>query len=234
MTSVDHVVISVPDLQHAARQWQAAGLSPSFGGTHPWGTANAVVRGPGGAYLELITAGDQDSPIARRVRRSSGPLSWALSVDDIEQTRAALVARGFTPGPPAPSSRTTPDGDRLSWLLCDLADTPMHAFVPFLIQWTTPMPPGPTGGPVLTGVTLEVPSPTELSELLRACGLTDAKGPDGVRLTDGVVDVVLRDGPGRVSGLSVVLAEGPVGDVVLDGVTVRRAHALRAGPLSEV
>jgi hypothetical protein len=234
MTSVDHVVISVPDLDDATARWRVAGLAPSFGGTHPWGTANAVVRGPGHAYVELITAGEQDSPIADRVRRSPGPLSWALGVDDIERVRAGLLARGYTPGSPAPSSRSTPDGVRLSWLLCDVAETPMHAFVPFLIQWTTPMPPGPANGPVLTGITVEVPSPTELAAVLVACGLRQVGGHGGVHLTDGVVDVVLREGAGHVSELSVVLPDGPVGDARLDGVTVHRRTALRDGPLSDV
>lgn len=234
MTSVDHVVISVPELDAATGRWQAAGLAPTLGGTHPWGTSNAVVRGRGHAYVELITAGEQNSPIATRVRRSPGPLSWALAVDDIEETRAALVHRGYTPSPPAPSSRTTPSGDRLSWLLCDVAATPMHAFVPFLIQWTTPMPPGPAQGPVLTGITLGVPSPADLSALLTACGLRQVGGHGGVHLTDGVVDVLLREGRGRISELDVVLPDGPVGDVVLDGVRVHRRSALRDGPLSDV
>jgi hypothetical protein len=233
MTSVDHVVISVADLQAGVRRWQAAGLPPTFGGTHPWGTANAVVRGPGRAYLELISAGEAESAIATRVRDSPGPLSWALGVDDIEQARAALVERGYAPGPAAPSSRTTPSGDRLSWLLCDVAGSPMHAFVPFLIQWTTPMPPGPAQGPVLTSVTLAVPSPADLSAVLQVCGLTEAGGPAGRHLTDGVVDVVLRDGPGHVSELSVVLPDGPAGDVGLDGVTVHRKKARAASPLSD-
>jgi hypothetical protein len=232
MTRVDHIVVSVPDLPSAVARWHAAGLPPALGGRHPWGTTNALVRGPGRAYLELITADDGADPVAVRVRSAPGPLSWALAVDDIDQTRENLLARGYTPGPAARSSRTTPDGDRLSWLLCDVASTPMHAFVPFLIQWTTPMSPGPADGPVLTRVTLEVPSPTELSTVLQACGLATVDG--GLRLTDGVVDVVLRAGPGRVSELSVVLSDGPAGAVVLDGVTVHRGQALRAGPLSDV
>lgn len=230
MTSVDHVVISVADLQGAGRRWEAAGLPPVFGGTHPWGTANAVVRGPGRAYIELISAVGHEGAIATRVRLSPGPLSWALAVDDVEQTRAALVDRGYAPGPAVPSSRTTPSGDRLTWLLCDVAASPMHAFVPFLIQWTTPMPPGPVAGPVLTSVTLAVPSPADLSALLQACGLTQTGGPAGLHLTDGVVDVVLRDGPGHLSELSVVVPDGPSGDVLLDGVTVHRVRP--AGPLS--
>ena len=222
MTRVDHVVVSVTDLPSAVARWQAAGLPAALGGSHPWGTANALVRGPGRAYLELITADEGDDPIAVRVRSAPGPLSWALAVDDIDQMRESLLAAGYAPGPAAASSRTTPAGDRLSWRLADVGDGPMHAHLPFLIQWETPMPPGPADGPVLTRITLEVPSPAELSTVLRACGLTDSHEPGGLHLTDGVVDVVLREGPGRVAELSVVLADGPTGEVVLDGLTVHR------------
>jgi hypothetical protein len=230
MTSVDHIVVSVADLPSAVARWQTAGLPATLGGTHPWGTSNALVRGPGRAYLELITAGDGADPVAVRVRSAPGPLSWALAVDDIDETRENLLAHGYAPGPAVASSRTTPDGERLSWRLADVGEGPMHAYLPFLIQWETPMPPGPVDGPVLTGVTVEVPSPAELSAVLRACGLAGSDGPDDLHLTDGMVDVVLRDGPGRVSELEVALVDGPAGDVVLDGMTV---HRVRARPLSD-
>jgi hypothetical protein len=84
-----------------------------------------------------------------------------------------------------------------------------------------------------------VPSPTELSSVLLACGLDrvdDCEISDSalVPLTDGAVDVRLRPGPGRVAEIDVVLPGGPAGDVVVDGLTVHRTKALRPGPLSDV
>jgi hypothetical protein len=239
MTRVDHIVVSVTDLPSAVARWQAAGLPAALGGRHPWGTTNALVRGPGHPYLELITADEGADPIAVRVRSAPGPLSWALAVDDIDQTRENLLARGYAPGPAMVSSRTTPDGERLSWRLADVGEGPMHGHLPFLIEWETAMPPGPADGPVLTRVTLEVPSPTELSSVLLACGLdrvdgSEISGSESVHLTDGTVDVRLRPGLGRIAEIDVLLPGGPAGDVVVDGLTVHRTKALRPGPLSDV
>jgi hypothetical protein len=82
------------------------------------------------------------------------------------------------------------------------------------------MPPGPAEGPVLTGVTLEVPSPPELASLLVACGLRETSA--GARLTDGVVDVQLRPGRGRLAEIEVVLPSGPEGHLTVDGMRVHR------------
>jgi hypothetical protein len=76
MTRVDHIVVSVAELPSAIARWRTAGLPPTLGGRHPWGTSNALVRGPDRGYLELITADDGDDPVAIRVRTAPGPLSW--------------------------------------------------------------------------------------------------------------------------------------------------------------
>lgn len=223
MTRVDHVIVSVTDLPDAARRWTDAGLVAAFGGTHPWGTSNALVRGPDAAYLELIAAGDSEGTIATRVRQAPGPLSWALAVDDIERAHATLVSRGYSPAPIATGSRTTERGDTLTWRLCDVVEGPWHAFVPFLIQWDSPMQPGPADGPRLTGITVAVPSPDDVAAVLETSGLAQVEGRSGgILLSDGTVDVFLHKGRGRVSEVTFVLADGPTGDVVLDGLTVHR------------
>lgn len=224
MTRIDHLLVSVTDLDASMRRWADAGLPAQAGGAHPGGTFNALVRGPQRAYVELISAHDDaTTPAGRRVLSSPGPLSWALGVDDVAAVRQALVDHGRTPGPIQDGSRTTLGGETLTWQLCDVADHAMHEFVPFLIEWTHGMEPGPQTGPRLTSVTLEVPDPVGLGQLLQVCGLTVSdEAPGDVGLTDGVVDVVLRRGTGRLTEASITLPDGPLGDVVLDGLVIRR------------
>ncbi|NYE37787.1 hypothetical protein F4692_002920 [Nocardioides cavernae] len=167
----DHLVVAVDDLDEAAARWGAAGLPAVRGGAHPVGTENALVRGPGAAYVELIAAGrDESNPWLDRVRGARGPLSWAVAVDDMETAREALRAAGLDPAPAVPGSRRTPDGDVVEWVVCDVNDGPYGWALPFLIQWTTPMPPGPADGPVVEWVGLAPPDPEPVADLLLALG----------------------------------------------------------------
>ena len=167
----DHNVVAVEDLDDAAARWSAAGLPAVRGGAHPVGTVNALVRGPGPAYVELIAAGAEESnPWLDRVRSARGPISWAIAVDDIEAARTVLAAAGFAPGPAVPGSRRTPHGDVLEWQVCDLGARPYDDALPFLIEWSTPMGPGPADGPVVEWFEVTAPDPDRLADLLLALG----------------------------------------------------------------
>lgn len=196
----DHLVVAVEDLDEAAARWSAAGLRAGRGGAHPVGTENVLVRGPGPAYVELIAAGrDEHNPWLDRVRGARGPISWAVAVDDVEAARTTLAAAGFEPGPAVPGSRRTPDGDVVEWVVCDVGHQPYDWTLPFLIQWTTPMPPGPADGPVVEWLGLTPPDPDRVADLLLALGF--APDPHWPRR-------VLHDG----AGLQVTLS--PVGEPV--------------------
>lgn len=167
----DHLVIAVADLDEAVARWTAAGIHPTRGGAHPVGTVNALVRGPGAAYLELIAAGrDESNPWLNRVRSASGPISWAVAVDDVDEARALLVDAGFEPRPVTEGSRLTPDGDTVAWRMCDVGPGPYDAGLPFLIEWATPMAPGPADGPVVRHLALAPPDPDRVADLLLALG----------------------------------------------------------------
>lgn len=200
----DHLVVAVDDLDEASARWAAAGLPAMRGGAHPVGTENALVRGPGPAYVELIAAGrDESNPWLDRVRQARGPISWAVAVDDMEAAREALGAAGFDPAPAVPGSRRTPDGALVEWVVCDVDDGPYDWTLPFLIQWTSPMPPGPADGPVVEWVGLTPPDPEPVADLLLALGFVP---------NEHWPRRVLHD----ATGLQVTLS--PVGDPVgLDG-----------------
>ena len=134
------------------------------------------MRGPAPAYVELIAAGSEESnPWLDRVRSARGPISWAIAVDDIEAARDALAAAGFDPQPVVAGSRRTPDGGVVEWRLCDVGEGPYDGALPFLIQWTTPMEPGPEDGPVVQHVGLTPADPDRLADLLAAVGLVPSR-----------------------------------------------------------
>jgi hypothetical protein len=167
----DHLVIAVADLDEATARWTAAGILATRGGAHPVGTENALVRGPRAAYVELIAAGRPEAnPWLDRVRSAVGPISWAIAVDDVEAARETLVEAGFSPQAVTEGSRRTPDGDTVAWRMCDVGPGPYDAGLPFLIEWTTPMVPGPSDGPVVTYVTLTPPDADRVADLLLALG----------------------------------------------------------------
>ena len=185
----DHLVVAVEDLDEAAARWRAAGIPAERGGAHPVGTENVLVRGPARAYVELIAAGSEESnPWLDRIRSARGPISWAVAVDDLDEARTALEAAGFEPDPPVPGSRRTPDGELLEWRVCDIGPGPYDGGLPFLIEWTTPMPAGPADGPVLEWIGLLPPDPDRVAELLLALGFTgDRHFPRrAFRVRDGV------------------------------------------------
>lgn len=204
----DHLVVAVEDLDEAATRWRAAGLPAERGGAHPVGTENVLVRGPRPAYVELIAAGsDESNPWLDRIRGARGPISWAVAVDDMAAARGALAAAGFDPAPAVPGSRRTPDGDLVEWVVCDVDAGPYDDALPFLIEWTTPMPPGPADGAVVEWIGLSPPDPDRVADLLLALGF--APSPYWPRR-------VLHDG----AGVQVTLL--PVGDPidVLPGAVV--------------
>ena len=188
----DHLVVAVEVLDEAAARWRAAGIPAERGGAHPVGAENVLVRGPAPAYVELIAAGSEESnPWLDRIRSARGPISWAVAVDDLDEARTALEAAGFEPDPPVPGSRRTPDGELLEWRVCDVGPGPYDGSLPFLIEWTTPMAPGPPDGPVLEGISLLPPDPDRVAELLLALGFTDHPFPRRAFFERGGVSITL-------------------------------------------
>ena len=218
MTRIDHILISVPDLDLAIDRWESAGLNPVRGGQHPGGTSNALIRGPEPAYLELISATSGGDATAERVRQSPGPLGWALAVTDIEAVRDALSKTRHAPGPTRRGSRETPDGKVLTWNLADIAESTIHPTIPFLIQWDRAMNPGPVAGPRLREIVIESPKPDELAAVMRTCGLQATDDPSS--WTDGKVRVTVNPGTKGIRQVT-LQSRQPGRNVFLDGLQIR-------------
>jgi hypothetical protein len=113
-------------------------------------------------------------------------------------------------------SRLTPDGDIVAWRMCDVGSGPYDAGLPFLIEWTTQMPPGPSDGAVVRYVTLTPPDPDRVADLLLVLGFAAVshwprrvfRDPDGVGITLLPVD---EPGPGGASSW-----EGPTTSLALE------------------
>lgn len=249
----DHLVVAVEDLDEARARWASAGLPAERGGAHPVGTENALVRGPSPAYVELIAAGrDESNPWLDRVRSARGPISWAIAVDDVDAARASLLAAGFDPGAPTPGSRRTPSGDVLTWRVCDVGPRPYDDSLPFLIEWSAPMGPGPADGPVVEALSVVVRDPDRVADLVLALGFEPQppwprrmfEDAAGVRLTIAPVGPPADRGGASWStsweepaapaaSLALRTASGEIGHHDLDGVAVdvwpdRRRHAASA------
>src|SRR3984893_1523333 len=57
LQAIDHLVIMVPDLDAAVREYSKLGFAVVLGGSHPTRTHKALIAFADGAYIELIAFG---------------------------------------------------------------------------------------------------------------------------------------------------------------------------------
>lgn len=183
---LDHIVIAGPDLAETV-DWfrELTGVTAAPGGTHPTGTANALVAlTVNGAqrphYLELIGPDPEregeELPKTFSINRLKKPtlITYAVHPEGIDQVVERARAAGFDPGDVEELSRTTADGTELQWRLTQAA-APRNYAVPFLIDWGTATQPGLGDLPSIELVSFERievnPAPQQKS--LDALGLED-------------------------------------------------------------
>lgn len=138
MIGLDHVIVAVADLDHAAARFERdLGLASVEGGRHRGlGTGNRIVP-LGDSYVELMAVVDEDeardSPLAAWVRRTcaEGDRLGALCLrtDDIERVSQRLGTPSLAMG------RLRPDGSELRWELAGLEQTLADPSLPFFIRW---------------------------------------------------------------------------------------------------
>jgi catechol 2,3-dioxygenase-like lactoylglutathione lyase family enzyme len=137
IVGLDHIVILVHSLEDAVRDYTALGFTVTPGGEHADGrTHNALISFADGSYLELIAFRGPvpEDHFFYRPGNPEGPVTYALSPDDIERTVQEARSRGLNMGDPRSGGRTRPDGQRLEWRISQ----PPTRDLPFLCWDVTP------------------------------------------------------------------------------------------------
>jgi catechol 2,3-dioxygenase-like lactoylglutathione lyase family enzyme len=150
---LDHIVIAGPSLEELVDWFRdLTGVTATPGGTHPTGTANALValtvagqRRP--QYIELVGPDPEregeELPKTFNIHRLRKPtlITYAAHPENIDQVAERARAEGVDLGEVQDLSRTTPDGELLQWRLTT-APAPVNYGLPFLIDWGTTEQPG--------------------------------------------------------------------------------------------
>jgi hypothetical protein len=241
LIGIDHLVVVVPDLDQAIRNYQALGFSVVPGGRHPIGTHNALIAFADGAYLELL-AFREPNPTHRwwtALQQGGGLADFCMRTDDVEGDRRAFARAGVDLDEPWPLSRVRPDGYTVRWRLA-IPRGASAGVAPFLIVDETPLDErvpklrrhdnGATG---IASLTLAVEAP----RLAEVCGSyrtvlgagepveRDDLEARGVRFTVGThaIEVVAPAAPGGLLGEWLRVRGGGPHDARLGG-TVQRGR----------
>jgi len=236
LTSIDHIVVAVPDLDEAAASLErAAGLRASEGGRHEaLGTANRIVWF-GDSYAELVTIADEavakrswlGAPVAAALDRGESFVTWAIRTDGLDPDVRSARAGGARFGDPVAGERTRPDGRAVRWRLA-LPGELGPAELPFLIErdetsaeWTPAdraartAEPQSLGHPLRLDV-LELPSPDipgAILRFLRTYGIRFRPSLAGGGARDANVGrQIVRLRPAGPGVLPVIRLAAPLGD----------------------
>jgi catechol 2,3-dioxygenase-like lactoylglutathione lyase family enzyme len=139
LLGIDHIVIAVPDLEAAIKNYERLGFTVVPGGRHPVGTYNGLIAFADGSYIELISF-YRENPEHRwweALQQGGGLVDFCMQTDDLAGDTIKFRNAGVKIEDPVPWSRTRPDGYQLKWLL-SLARDEHRGVAPFLIQDETP------------------------------------------------------------------------------------------------
>jgi len=154
LTSLDHIVLAVRDLDRATETYRnLLGREPSWRGSHPaYGTANTLFRLEN-TYVELLAA-TSEGPLASYVRawldeRDEGPLALAFGTDDVDGAVTALRARGLElPAPVDGGGRDARSGAERLWRNVIAPPSATRGVSMIFIQHRSPADALPTAVPI--------------------------------------------------------------------------------------
>src|SRR5207247_2781691 len=139
LQGIDHIVIAVPDLAVASRNYEGLGFTVVPGGRHPVGTHNALISFADDSYIELI-AFYENNPDHRwwaPLQKGGGLVDFCLQTDDLIADTQRFRKAGVQIDDPQGQSRMRPDGYLLRWGFSLSAGT-HRGVAPFLIRDETP------------------------------------------------------------------------------------------------
>jgi catechol 2,3-dioxygenase-like lactoylglutathione lyase family enzyme len=155
LTSLDHLVIAVRDLEAATATYTGLfGRAPSWHGSHPgWGTANVLFR-LSNTYVELLSAVQAgalaDALRAHLEQRGEGPYALAFGTADGAACADALRARGLAAAAPVDGSgRDDASGTERRWRNIFLSRYDTRGVQVFAIEHLSPadaLPLAPAAG----------------------------------------------------------------------------------------
>ena len=207
---LDHLIITVPDLEEGIAAVEAAtGVRAVPGGRHPGlGTANALLGiVPAGwaagahTYLEILGPDPQQEPPADGTLPLDAHLAEGLTLQTWAIHPAAFLAKiaaantaGIDFGEVRDMSRETADGELLEWRLTSRSPLPHEGAQPFLIDWGESTHPAEAALPTLELLEFRVesPEPEAARDVLEVFGAGDTEVVEGSR---GRLRAKLR-GPG--------------------------------------
>lgn len=138
LIALDHIIIGVHNLKHAAAIFsEKLGLITSGGGNHPnGGTANRIIV-IDDTYLELIaihTPEEAQISMLERLSKGEGYLNFVVGSNNIAMDSQAMQQRGVQVLGPNPGELKSGDGNVRGWLRTDIERPEMAQHYPFIIQ----------------------------------------------------------------------------------------------------
>lgn len=137
-TQIDHIVMTVDNLDAAIRDYAAAGFNVIPGGEHISGTShNALVTFDDGAYFEIFAfkARDEDHHWWLKSKRREGLVDFCLASADLAADEQAIAGRGIELLPLINGGRNRLDGVPLKWKTIRVAN--QASLLPFAIEDVT-------------------------------------------------------------------------------------------------
>ncbi len=138
VTQIDHIVMTVDNLDAAIRDYEAAGFTVIPGGEHIGGAShNALVTFEDGAYFEIFAFKQQAEAHHwwPKSKRREGLVDFCLASSDLSADEAAIAARGIELLPLINGGRNRLDGVELKWKTIRAAN--LSSLLPFAIEDVT-------------------------------------------------------------------------------------------------